>query len=248
MVNDKIQSDGEFDEPVARLLRDLKRVDAPKDFDHRVRARIAQGRPERTPARPLYGWAKAAVPAALVLAAGGYFGWNALSAGPASTETIAAVQPLPAAVRPEASVPTAPPLEPAAPQSMVSQVRGPSSTVTSPSKPVAAPSRSKSVPAPAPVGGSIDSAVRIGKTIEIPDVPVTDALSRAGAKVVFDEGTMKVSASEASADRSGLKAGDVIESIDGRTIDAKSTLKGNAAGKRLRVRRDGKTLDIVLKN
>jgi len=36
------------DESVSKLLGGLKRVDAPNDFDFRVRARIAEGKPEDT--------------------------------------------------------------------------------------------------------------------------------------------------------------------------------------------------------
>jgi len=67
----------EFDnEPIANLLRDLKRVEAPKDFDFKVKARIAKGvTPTRTGV-PL--WVKAATPVGLLVAIGGYLGMTSL--------------------------------------------------------------------------------------------------------------------------------------------------------------------------
>ena len=49
MVNEqKNTQEPEFEE-IGRLIGGLKRVEAPKDFDFHVRARIAKGRPvERT--------------------------------------------------------------------------------------------------------------------------------------------------------------------------------------------------------
>jgi hypothetical protein len=99
-----------------------------------------------------------------------------------------------------------------------------------------------------PGGGSEESALRESRTVELSDVPAKDALTRAGAKVSFDGNSMKVDTADSSAGRAGLRAGDVIESIDGKAVDSRTTVKGSAVGKRIRVLRDGKSVDIVIKN
>ena len=50
------------------------------------------------------------------------------------------------------------------------------------------------------------------------------------------------------AGRSGVKAGDVIEAINDQVLTEKMSFKGKFNGKTLRVRRDGATMQIVLKN
>ena len=59
------------------MLSGLKRVDAPGDFDIRVRARIARGRTAST--RPRLGWALSfGMPVLMVAAGGGYFAFYGL--------------------------------------------------------------------------------------------------------------------------------------------------------------------------
>lgn len=243
MVTNEVQNRIEFDdEAVANLLHDLKRVDAPKDFDHRVRARIAQGRPAENRGSRVPVWVKAGVPAALLLAVGGYIGINSLPTKEQPQVVASEVIP----VQPAPSQPgdvTSGPMTAAVPE--VASVRTPFAAPGSGrNRPT---SRQRNVKA-GPVGGSTDSALRTGRTIELTEVPAADALGKAGARVSFNGSSMKVDDASGSAMRSGLRAGDVIESIDGKSVDAKSTLKGSAAGKKLRVLRDGKPVDIVIKN
>jgi len=229
----------EFDnEPVANLLRNLKRVEAPKDFDFKVKARIAKGvAPTRT-GLPL--WVKAAAPVVLLVALGGYLGMSSLQTPKTSDVRVAAIAPQPKVDAPAAATVPFPMTQPVIP-SAPSVSRTDNSTVATVKKPVV---RSR------PTGGSIVSAARIPKEIILSEVPVSEALSRSGAGATFDGSRLKVGSTipNGAAGRSGLKAGDVIESINGKAVDAASTVRGRLEGKTVRVRRDGKTVDILIKN
>src|SRR5437870_4831992 len=64
------------DEKIVGLLAALSRVEAPNDFDFRVRARIAAGRPADTIAFRLPLAVRYGVPLALLIAVGTYFGFT----------------------------------------------------------------------------------------------------------------------------------------------------------------------------
>ena len=49
------------------------------------------------------------------------------------------------------------------------------------------------------------------------------------------------------AERSGLKAGDVVEAINDQNLTKRSTFDSKLKGKSLRVSRDGKSMQIELK-
>jgi hypothetical protein len=82
--NEQIKNNaGEFgagDERVAGLLSAMKRVEAPKDFDFKVRARIAAGRPATQPSLGIPVAVRYAVPLVLLVLIGAYFGFNAFYA------------------------------------------------------------------------------------------------------------------------------------------------------------------------
>src|SRR5882757_9958101 len=65
------------DEPVSKLLGGLKRVEAPNDFDFRVKARIAAGKPADRSASWLPASVRYAVPLVLLVLVGGYIAFNA---------------------------------------------------------------------------------------------------------------------------------------------------------------------------
>ncbi len=80
-------------DPVSRLLGSLDRVEAPADFQIRVRARIASGRPTTVPGSWLPASLRLAVPLVLLLTVGGYFALNSFySPGPAYVPPIAVSQ------------------------------------------------------------------------------------------------------------------------------------------------------------
>jgi membrane-associated protease RseP (regulator of RpoE activity) len=77
-------------------------------------------------------------------------------------------------------------------------------------------------------------------------LPAKDVLSTKGADVGsgWTLGNVKKGS---SAERSGLKPGDVVEAIDDKPVSDKSSANGKFAGRSVRVRRDGKTVRIDLK-
>src|SRR5437762_10762000 len=78
MDNRQEQFESIEDEKIHQMLGGLKRVDAPKDFDFRVKAGIAAGRPSSTSGFRIPTAVRLAVPLVLLLLVGAYFGLNAL--------------------------------------------------------------------------------------------------------------------------------------------------------------------------
>jgi membrane-associated protease RseP (regulator of RpoE activity) len=232
----------EFDnDQVAGLLHTLKRVEAPADFDVRVRARIAAGRPERSGfGIPVF--VRYAVPIVLLVVVGGYFGYRAMRVAVPVSEPVVAVIPKTDAA-PAAQPPTA--AQPAVPMNATSATlankeRDNSVTAIQAKKPVRRNERT---------GWSSDEAVRESRRLSPQgEVPVLDMLTNIGVRGAVESGGLKVAAATGIADRSGIKAGDVIESVDGKSVMQKNSVKGTAAGKIVRVTRDGKSVDVVLKN
>jgi hypothetical protein len=220
---------------VAELLGSLKRVKAPGDFDVRVRARIAQGRPA-----PKRSWApvlvRAGVPAALVVVVGGYFAANSYYA-PATAPAVAMqTAPIQVEAAPAASAPVV--TAPAATSPTESSVNG-QTLAQMPAKPAPDPDPTQKKVEPAvkqtPIGGSIDAAVSETKVIPLANrsaantapksLPLKEALATAGVSI---SGMTVVSAPAGT----GLRSGDQIVSVSGTIVIA---------------RRDGKIIQGSLK-
>lgn len=219
---------------VAGLLQTLPRVDAPGDFDFKVKARISAGRPAASRRFPL--WVGAAIPALLLIAVIGYFGLRT------SKTTLEPANPVVATVEPQTSQPVQPPVLNEAVPAQPTQV---AAADPKPSNPALADGKKRAVRRE-PQGGSIDSAANIERQITLTERSATEVLSEIGVRGTFDARGMKVDSADEK--RSGLKTGDVIETIDGQAVGSGSTVKGRLAGKRLRVLRDGKSVDVVVKN
>lgn len=215
---------------VAVLLQTLPQVDAPKDFDFKVRSRIAAGRPAPS-GMPM--WVKAAVPLVLILAVVGYFGLRSSITQPTpNAPTVAAIsQDAPQTEAPVVVSSQTQPTDIATPNSKPSNT-----TLATVKKPV-----NKTVVQ----GGSVDQAVNVGKQIDLDERSAVDAFALAGVKGSVDASGLKV---DAASSNSGLKPGDVVESVDGQDVTNKTKIKGRVSGKTVRVRRDGKMIDVVIKN
>jgi hypothetical protein len=235
MADQKTYDRVEFDDnEVSRALSGLKRVDAPKDFDFKVKARIAQAQPTGfKTGLPL--WVKAAAPVGLLIAVGGYIGLQySYQTADAVAPTVAVVDTAPIAVAAEVKDPidvVKPTVEPA-----------PAGTRRTDGTTIA---RTRKPASTKPFGRSIDQAVRISKQLELKDIALGDALSDAGIAGTFDNGTIKVGSSNA---KTGVQGGDVIEAVNGKPVASGSTIKGRIAGKTLRIRRAGKLIDVVVKD
>lgn len=244
MSNEDIQNK----EPVSQLLGELKHVEAPSDFNFGVRARIAAGRPADKSGFRIPVWLAYGAPLALVLAVGGYFALNSFySVGDANVPVVAfnektnAAAPIPASSSEIVSAPA------------VTTTEGPlvakKSEVVSDSKVVAV--KKPTAKDKNTGGGSIDLASREGRRFHrTPQIPAKDVLNLIGAKGAFETDGWRVQSTTPNslAERSEIRTGDVIESVNGQTVTDKSTLRSNTPLKTVRVRRDGKSVDIVIKN
>jgi len=218
-------------EPVSKLLAGLSRVEAPKDFDFRVKARIARGRPAEPRGMWLPAWVRIAVPAG-VLIAGSYFGFNAFYPVQQDQATAsmgvmnpAPIEPVTQKLPEQSDVQTNVAMAQVEPER--AEVKPDTDAKTDPVPPrklVANTGDSKKQPG----GGSYDQVVRR------PDLISGVNLPQIGINTVNSGSAMTVGSVRPGsvADRSGVKAGDVIEKIGTNS---------------LRVRRDGKSITIELK-
>ncbi len=251
---------------VSRLLSAMKRVDAPKDFDFRVRARIATGRPATRPAFGLPAAIRYAIPLVLLVLIGVYFGFNAFYADKYVDVPVVAEAPIFSTV-----------IEPPSNDGIVtpSNVGGEHAAVKRPENltigPVVPPARkapSTVLPTNRTGGGSFDEAGREERKIyrggfdptsgssanaksidhNVP-IPAKDVLNLFGMNGTFGESGWKVESvtPDSLAGRSGVKSGDVIEAINDQALTEKTSFKGKFNGRTLRVRRDGASVQIVLK-
>ena len=239
------------EQKVAQLLGSLKRVEAPGDFNARVRARIAQGQPETR-----RSWMPALVrlgaPAMAFALAAGYFGYTSLyRQGSVAPVTVA--ETTPAALAPIAQPPVAETAPSAAAVQTTPEIAAVKPPVTSPlvatngdKKPV---TKDKKVDEPA--GGSVDMAVREANSIPTrsPEIKaatlsIREVFGSMGVRATFTGSGWRVTSASGSAAAAGLKAGDVIESINGKSAGANSVFDKGFVGSTLRVRRDGASTTI----
>ncbi len=229
---------------IGRLIGTLKRVEAPKDFDFHVRARIAKGRPAEKRPSWLPATVRYAAPLGLVLAVGGYVGFSSMfSMDEVALPTVASV---PVEVSPQAALPSTNPvveqpslLSVAPSNETVTELR-PSDAVNkvqrTAQKAPATPNRKTEKPG----GGSYDigqSNAADKRPEDVDDnapppsrkvmVPASQFLNSAG---IVSSGGKIVSVSGAAAG-AGLIAGDVIEAVNVQT----GTIRVSRAGKSITV-------------
>ena len=242
MANQEVQSFVSDEERIGKLIGSLKRVEAPGDFDFRVRARIAAGRPAENRVAWLPASVRYAVALVLLLAVGGYFGLNAIySTGEANLPVVAEVQteiaPLPQLE------PSAASTEPVVAQLIEPEPQPGIAKAKDSDKPLTPTTRR---PQPTRGGGSYEIGAS-GETVfgpggisnsgTVPDKTAEPRLTGpamlASAGISTAAGGKVVAVSAGSAGQAaGVKVGDVIESVSGRT---------------LRIKRDGVIMRIVLK-
>ena len=259
------------DAEISGLLKGLKRVEAPADFDVRVRARIAKGRPRETGGTrfPLFVRYAAGLCAVVVFAGILGFVWlykGNNNAGP----TVAG--PAPAMTQPTLVVPNnnIPAADIAArpPSGDLAGTSAPLAGV--PARPQAKETDKASVPSDTAIdlsGGSRTEAVSEGRKIypsgirpkplrlqkpkEFEDpsqTPASDVLSVLGLGAKFANGAWRVDSvsTSSSAERAGIKAGDVIEAVNDQSLKEKAAFKGAFTVRTLLVKRDGQTIKISL--
>ena len=260
--------DQKIQEQVGALLGSLKRVEAPGDFDFKVRARIAKGRPSTSPGSWLPASVKLAMPLGLMLMVGGYFAFNAVySPENANVPVVAEIPAANPQPMPFAPVIEQPAVAPSQTVAAVTDLKSPETTDIRRTARTAIKRTSTSTLSTEPRGGSVDMAGGEGKTIrpagantdvKSPETPepvsasritAKDALQKIGVTATFAGGGWKVEsvAADSTAGRSGLKAGDTIETLDDKALAEKATFDSGSSAKGLRVRRDGRRVIVGLR-
>lgn len=263
---------GDADDQISGLLAGLPRVSAPTDFDLRLRGRIARGRTAasggfRMPAALAY-----ALGLGVVLIAFGLFGMAYIYSGKVGDVPVVATTAT-APIAPVTSAPSAPASsdtlatikapEPSPTAAVLKADVKPNDIALSPR---VAANNSKIIPSPAPsVVATPDSALKQAKAIYpqgihpgpapggTPDVttPVKaidakEVLAVFGINASSTGGKIRIGSVNAgsAAEVAGLKAGDVVESIDDKGVGA--SFPGGYIAKTITVIRDGKSIKIAV--
>jgi len=240
-MNREEQQAGSDEQRMAELIGTLRRVDAPGDFDTRVRARIAAARKDASTSswRPLVvGLATAVV---IVGAGIGFLTLNSersiSSTEPNSKPQV--ISAVPATPSPEIAARPTVEVSPA-----IAQTHAPEKQPHS------------KVNAPVKTGGSIDQALKDvqrfdprGPRQANSDISVGSLLNTLGADATWNGSGWQIGSvkQHSIADRSTLRTGDVVEAIDGKTLSADTKMTGISGSKSLRVRRSGTAVEVPLR-
>lgn len=272
MFDEKENFEGEKN--IAEMLSSLKRVEAPTDFDTRVRARIASGRVSEGAgawtANLIRIGAFAAV--AVVIAFGSYFVLTSINTGQNDVPSIAETRSerqTPIVEQPSSNIETSQStnLTTIKSDELVAENINPSVTNNN-----SKPNRSNSVDSDTakdrPSDGSMEIALSAANKInprglnpnaKIPAnakgvdpnarINVSQILEFIGVKATWAGDGWRVDSVAANniADRSGIKTGDVVEAINGQAVDNKTTFPAKFDGKSLRIRRDGASVQVDFK-
>lgn len=262
MVNEELNRD---EKAIADILGGLPRVTAPNDFDFRVKARITQG----VPASSRWSWVVAtsrfSVPLVLLLLVGGYVGFTFLDTSAVDLRSANEIRPSGAFQIPE-TVSTPEPFQ------QTKELRADNDPI----KPkeidpkVTTVASNAAVPAPLGVnngGGSLERGLGTSRPIyprgvdpnaKTPVVPkeftqpgkvtAKDVMNLLGLDVVYSESGWKVESvkENSTAQRAGLKSGDVVEAINEQPMNEKTSFNGRFTSKSMRLKRDGMSVDIDL--
>jgi PDZ domain len=233
-------------DPVSVMLTGMKRVEPPGDFDFRVKARIASGRYPERKASWFPASIRIAAPAGLLLLAGGYFGFHSLYPANSAISSSASVIP----VVETAPIGTAAPANQTVALSQNEVVANRTGTKPLDDTKINTAATVKKNPSSGssalpPGGGSYEEARRTPRQVDTdpiepnhklrpPHLAAKDIISQIGANANYSSSIWTVGSvkQNSRAERSGLKAGDVIEAINGKSA---------------RIRRDGKAVQIDLK-
>ena len=268
-IGGRAELPGSDEQKVSRLLSSLKRVEAPKDFDFHLKARIAKGRPSEVRTGSLFPILKFAAPLVLFLVGGAgimFIGFSETGVGPMAVAPPAGQEPGPTAPTATGSEVPRPP-ETAAPPSNTLVAGSPAETGVpfrdnTPIRRDPLPGvRPRNEPSPDGSRDLTGGNSRVSNEISVANSnsqkianldstvktdTVGDALKTMGIDVELDGNTWAVKNVSAGSIGGGMgvKPGDRIEAIDGKTVDGNTTFKGKFSARSISVRRDGNLIDL----
>lgn len=262
----KIEELDADDAKIAQMLAGLKRVDAPSNFEFQLKARIANAAKPKRGLGFIPSYVRYAAPLAVIAAVSSLFYLNNSSdptpvqtAGvapqistvseakntalaPSETWTAAPVEmprPILAANRSKVPVSARPLDVKLVPRNTAEQDRSKVSAVTPPKiilpRGITPDSLPDGAQAP-PVNNKVD-------------LTASGLFPILGIDALYDNG-WKVRAVKVNgmADHAGVKAGDILEAIDETQLGKDAVFKSGFNGKVVKVRRDGKVLELPLQN
>ncbi|KXK00773.1 MAG: hypothetical protein UZ17_ACD001002116 [Acidobacteria bacterium OLB17] len=251
------------DAEIADLLKAMPYAEPPKDFEFRVSARIASARTAAKP-RGLLGALRIAIPAAALLAVTGtvfvlnpYLAETDVVSKPAETGIASDKGPMtdvrPAVPERAAEIPPTTfasngpaiesPRQRPEDQLLASRSHGPSNDETGGTSFVESGTQGVKL-----YPSGIDpnaGAVRQSDGLPQKGIAIRDILAQLGLTL---GGGLRVNAVNPNgiAERSGVRLGDVIESLNGQAITDETMLFGTVTARRIGVRRDGRLVELSL--
>ena len=254
---------GSDEQKISSMLSGLKRVEAPKDFDFHLKARIANARPADYQRADLFPILKYAVPLVLFVLVGvGIFGVSFYDNGNSPSVSVS-----------KTPQPTVPPVQQSTPLVISPEV---ASSTPSPDSGSRGTEKKENehlasrTPPDEPGGGSRDSHPRAPGSRDFPSnsadralraaedaiTPVKrlsarDALKLIGIEAIFENNswTVKSVRPNDAAGILGVKPGDRIKTIDGKPIDQKTEFEdGIIKLSRMQVQRDGAAVELGSQN
>jgi hypothetical protein len=226
-------------ESVTNLLRGLKRVQAPENFEFGVKARIAKGEPKES-ASP-FAFLKIAVPTAALAGLAAFLYISGFMSG-----DIPMVQVAEQPTKPEAVAPATIHSE-----DIASKESDPHTIVRETQVASARPNRVNNkaqggaidASGSTPRGGSKDQTLN-PLTVIKRVVPVQKILESAGLNAEFQNGRCVANSVSGLAERLGVKGGDVILSVNDVSIKPSTTFEEGTELKSVRVKRAGRNLRL----
>lgn len=270
-INKEIESEvpNSDERKIAGMLGSLKRIEAPKDFDHRLKARIANAKPESFRPAAFFPVLRYVMPLGLFLVVGGALMWNGgmhidNDSVPSVAETVRPVEARseanitrPVEIGTAAIVPqTVDSLPPRIEQAAMRKGKASSGKIER----ISATSGTSSVDmalreAPKTIlpPGFNSESVTVNNAVPDSGIPrqftAGEVLSTIGIEAKFENKGWKVGsvAKGSFAEVSGIKPGDSIEAMDGEALGDKKVFTGGFNAKKIKVVRDSKDLEINLK-
>jgi hypothetical protein len=271
-IGGRAEHPGSDEQKISQVLSTLKRVEAPKNFDFHLKARIANARPADYQKTSLFPILKYAMPLGLFLAVGaGMFLYSSYSTG-LNTEMVgeptgtSILNPAPVATtEPTVAQPNSfPPNDPSIVASASPEASGPqrnpdeSRVASNPKMPSLGGSRDfRDFALPPPIGvppnNSADKTVGVAPPPRTPKgmsslnpMGLSDALRMIDAEAEFENNTWVVKSVKANgiADQMGLKAGDKLKAIDGKPIGEKTEFQRSFSAGTIQVQRGDAIVEL----